>query len=384
MVSKKRIAAYILLGTTSVFIVFLIIDAFFFETIGVWWLGMHDMMVVFGDIFRFIFYYNLPTFFLWNLLFFAIFTGTYIVGYNATKKNRVGGSIASIFAALALVIQLELMILWGVLGMFAYPEWPMQWKLILGIVSFPLLFVFVFFLNLLGDVFSFWTDIIKERADYRRLRYRIESNDKIKVIHFDTKGTRLNTVWSAAIYLLIEDILRKEGDSDAISRFIRSAFTNLIFELATHFNIWHKFKNSLFRFVGLKIGRDVQISQYTRVDGLLPNLIIFEDHTAVGVACNLITHTFIDRGEYRAFLYGPITIGKYARVGANVTITPGITIGEGSVVAAGALVNKDVPPYTLVGGVPAKFIKEIDPDAYKPRIEKDQLLRKKDYKPPEK
>ena len=114
----------------------------------------------------------------------------------------------------------------------------------------------------------------------------------------------------------------------------------------------------LFKFVGLKIGRDVQISQYTRVDGLLPNLIIFEDHTAIGVAGNLITHTFIDRGEYRAFLYGPIRICKFARIGANVTITPGVTIGEGSVVAAGALVNKDVPPYSLVGGVPAKFIRD--------------------------
>ena len=131
----------------------------------------------------------------------------------------------------------------------------------------------------------------------------------------------------------------------------------------------------LFRFVGLKIGQHVTISQYTRVDGILPNLITFEDFTAIGVASNLITHTFIDRGDQHAVLYGPIRICKYARVGANVTITPGITIGEGSVVAAGSLVNKDVPPYTMVGGVPAKFIKQIDPESYKARIEKDVRLR---------
>jgi maltose O-acetyltransferase len=44
-------------------------------------------------------------------------------------------------------------------------------------------------------------------------------------------------------------------------------------------------------------------------------------------------------------------------IGANVTILQGVTIGEGSVVAAGAVVTKDVPPYSVVGGVPAKVIK---------------------------
>ena len=44
-------------------------------------------------------------------------------------------------------------------------------------------------------------------------------------------------------------------------------------------------------------------------------------------------------------------------VGANVTILRGTTIGQGSVIAAGSVVTKDVPPFTIVGGVPAKFIK---------------------------
>ncbi len=383
MTSKKRITAYSLLGTVVVFIVLLIIDSIIHVVTGTWWIGLHNLWTALGELFVLIFYYNLPEFFIWNLIFFLFFTGTYIIGYNVAKKKRVSGTIASIFGALALLVQLELIIIWCILGMFASPEWTIQTKLILGIASFPLYILFVFFLNTLSDVTSFWLDIIKERHDYSRLRYRIETNEKIKVIHFDTDGTRLNTVWSAAIYLLVEDILRKEGDSNAVSRFIRSAFTNIIFELATHFNIWHNFKNKLFRFVGLKIGNDVQISQYTRVDGLLPNLVIFEDHTAVGVSSNLITHTFIDRGELRAFLYGPIKICKYARIGANVTITPGVTIGEGAVVAAGSLVNKDVPPYTLYGGVPAKLIKEIDPETYQPRIKKDQFLRKRKNNPPD-
>jgi len=52
-----------------------------------------------------------------------------------------------------------------------------------------------------------------------------------------------------------------------------------------------------------------------------------------------------------------VTIQKDSWIGANCIILPGVTIGEGSVVAAGSVVNKNVQPNTIVGGVPAKFIK---------------------------
>lgn len=52
----------------------------------------------------------------------------------------------------------------------------------------------------------------------------------------------------------------------------------------------------------------------------------------------------------------PVTIGEYAWVCCNSVIMPGVNIGEGAVVASGAVVTKDVPPYTVVGGVPAKII----------------------------
>lgn len=53
---------------------------------------------------------------------------------------------------------------------------------------------------------------------------------------------------------------------------------------------------------------------------------------------------------------GPIIIQDRAWIGPNVTILHSVTIGEGAVVAAGAVVTKDVPPYTIVGGIPAKVI----------------------------
>ncbi|MBV4357845.1 hypothetical protein KTO63_11845 [Parasegetibacter sp. MAH-26] len=55
----------------------------------------------------------------------------------------------------------------------------------------------------------------------------------------------------------------------------------------------------------------------------------------------------------------PITIEDGAWIGSRVTILPGVTIGEKSIIAAGAVVTKDVEPYTLVGGVPAKIIKHL-------------------------
>ncbi len=56
----------------------------------------------------------------------------------------------------------------------------------------------------------------------------------------------------------------------------------------------------------------------------------------------------------------PVTIKDNVWVGANSVILPGVTIGNCCVIAAGAVVNRDVPDNTMVGGVPAKFIKKIE------------------------
>ena len=60
--------------------------------------------------------------------------------------------------------------------------------------------------------------------------------------------------------------------------------------------------------------------------------------------------------------YAPIKLGKSVWVGSNSTILPGVTVGDWAVIAAGAVVTRDVPPMTIVGGVPAKVINVIDPN----------------------
>lgn len=89
--------------------------------------------------------------------------------------------------------------------------------------------------------------------------------------------------------------------------------------------------------------------------------ITIEDNVLIGPKVNLITTNHpLNPNERRATISSPIIIKKGAWIGVGATILPGITIGINSIVAAGAVVSKDVPDNTIVGGVPAKFIKSIN------------------------
>lgn len=80
---------------------------------------------------------------------------------------------------------------------------------------------------------------------------------------------------------------------------------------------------------------------------------------APGVKIATINHDFNNR--HTIYTYGKVTIKKNAWIGMGATICPGVTIGENAVVAAGGVVTKDVPDNAVVGGVPAKVIKMLDP-----------------------
>ena len=69
-------------------------------------------------------------------------------------------------------------------------------------------------------------------------------------------------------------------------------------------------------------------------------------------------HPMLDEDGNEKTYTKPISIGNHVWICAKATILKGVTIGDGAIVAAGAVVTKDVPPYTLVGGNPARVIKE--------------------------
>ena len=80
----------------------------------------------------------------------------------------------------------------------------------------------------------------------------------------------------------------------------------------------------------------------------------------IGHNCTICTVNHSKDATHRADMTcAPVRIADKVWVGADVTILPGVSIGEGAIIAAGAVVTKDVAPYTIVGGVPAKFIKNV-------------------------
>jgi maltose O-acetyltransferase len=86
------------------------------------------------------------------------------------------------------------------------------------------------------------------------------------------------------------------------------------------------------------------------------------DHVTIGHEVMLITSSHeYSVPQHRAgrLTIAPITVEEGAWLGARCTILPGVTVGRGAVVAAGAVVNRDVPANTLVGGVPARVLREL-------------------------
>ncbi len=111
----------------------------------------------------------------------------------------------------------------------------------------------------------------------------------------------------------------------------------------------------------LKIGTWSQITGPLYVDACAS--VTIGDGVFIGHHVLLITTNHeIGPPHQRCGLWKPlpIVIENGAWIGANVTVLPGVTIGQGAVVAAGALVTKDVPPNTLVGGVPAKPMRQLE------------------------
>jgi acetyltransferase-like isoleucine patch superfamily enzyme len=115
-------------------------------------------------------------------------------------------------------------------------------------------------------------------------------------------------------------------------------------------------------FKGLNLGRRCFVGDECLLD--LADAIILEDDVTLAERVTILTHTnvgYADHPLQRYFppLQAPVRILRGAFVGVNSTILPGVQVGEGAFVAAGSLVNKDVPSWTLIGGVPAKVIRTI-------------------------
>jgi acetyltransferase-like isoleucine patch superfamily enzyme len=134
--------------------------------------------------------------------------------------------------------------------------------------------------------------------------------------------------------------------------------------------IFAPFHTNLGRFI--KLGKHVFINHacsFLDMGG-----ITLEDHVLLGPRVNLVTENHpLDPAIRRGMLCKPIIIKRNAWIGAGATILPGVTIGENAVVAAGAVVSKDVPDNTVVGGIPANSLKTYNAVSHESDLEKPTI-----------
>ncbi len=120
------------------------------------------------------------------------------------------------------------------------------------------------------------------------------------------------------------------------------------------------------KILGAKIGKNVHIAYGAYLDVSNMKYLTVEDDVGFGPQCFLLMHK-IDMSLFDPSIAqhpmpmkeGPIYICRRSHIGSRAMIMPGVKIGEGATIAAGAVVTKDVPPFSVVAGVPAKVIKYV-------------------------
>ncbi len=121
----------------------------------------------------------------------------------------------------------------------------------------------------------------------------------------------------------------------------------------------------LYRLMGVRLGRDVYVGFDVEFDTNHPELIEIGNHVTISHRCIIASHmaTNVDTPLQR--IYPPtaaaVKVGDGTWICTGAILVPGVTIGENSVVAAGAVVTRDVAPNTLVAGSPARPVKHLDP-----------------------
>lgn len=127
-----------------------------------------------------------------------------------------------------------------------------------------------------------------------------------------------------------------------------------------------KLRPRILKKMGCHVGKDIFVGDHVRIDYSHAELIYIDDHAHIAGGCRLLCHQRDLKGYRKGddaaklpYKLGEIHIGKGVMIGMETLIMPGVTIGDGAIVGAYSLVTKDIPPYTIATGRPAKIVKEI-------------------------
>ena len=159
--------------------------------------------------------------------------------------------------------------------------------------------------------------------------------------------------------------------SGKFRRFTRISSTALIlnknqFDIGDNCWIWHH--SIIDSSNGVKIGEGVQIGAWVG---------IFSHSSHVAIRLHGRHYIEVDKNERVGYVRGAVEIGDYSFIGASAIIFPGVKIGRGCVIAAGAVVNKDIPDFSIASGNPAKIIgktSDLDQNYFDKQIVRDQYF----------
>ena len=144
---------------------------------------------------------------------------------------------------------------------------------------------------------------------------------------------------------------------DHIRRILGDSYRSVLLVIAMNIP-YGRIKRVCYRGRGTKMGVNVQIASGVIHEDAYPEEITIEDNVHIGpfviVAAHDSSHHCVD--PTYAVKIEPVHIRRNAYIGAGAILLPGITVGEYSIIGAGAVVTRDVPPRTIVAGVPARAI----------------------------
>ncbi len=160
-----------------------------------------------------------------------------------------------------------------------------------------------------------------------------------------------------------ERVARQEYERKIAPRSLLRIFWQKQLHIWARTTIPHFLRLALYRAMGIRIGHRVFIGLDSYLDCQFPELIEIEDDVTVSFRVTVVVHDDARRleGVIPGQLQGtvaPVLLKRGCYLGACCLILPGVTVGEGAVVAAGAVVTHDVPPHQVVAGVPARVLKE--------------------------
>lgn len=110
--------------------------------------------------------------------------------------------------------------------------------------------------------------------------------------------------------------------------------------------------------VNIKDPHSLFVGYGTIFDTVNPQGIIIDEYVVITTGVTILTHYLDSEKAGLEFRYGTVHLHKNAFIGANATICNAVNIGEGAIIGAGSVVTKDIPPYEIWAGNPARFIKK--------------------------